>query len=546
MGNGFTGGHGDSSEYQVDVAIIGAGPAGLTAGYLLSKQGLKVAIIEKDTRYVGGISRTVEHEGYRFDIGGHRFFSKSQQVVDLWNEILPDDFIQRPRMSRIYYEGRFYSYPLRAFEALRNLGIWRSTTCMASYAWSRLFPIKEVKSFEDWTSNQFGKKLYSIFFKTYTEKVWGMPCNEMSADWAAQRIKGLSLGAAVLDGLKRSLGLNKRPNDGMQTKTLLETFRYPRQGPGMMWEAARDKIVAAGNHVLMGHAMKQLASDGQGGWRLSATRVDAQGNPQGETVIRARHAISSAPMRELAARLHPLPQSTLEASRLKYRDFLTVALKIQSEDLFPDNWIYIHDSKVRVGRVQNFRSWSPEMVPDESVACVGLEYFCFEGDDLWASSDEDLIKLATKEMDILGLVDPAKVIGGAVVRQEKAYPVYDDEYAANVAAMRHELEASHPTLHLVGRNGMHRYNNQDHAMMTAMLSVENILAGERIYDIWCVNEDAEYHEAGNEGAQSAIPARPVSEDQAAALASVRDVPTRISGDGEAAKGKDKSGDRAAA
>ena len=546
MGNGFTGGHGDSSEYQVDVAIIGAGPAGLTAGYLLSKQGLKVAIIEKDTRYVGGISRTVEHEGYRFDIGGHRFFSKSQQVVDLWNEILPDDFIQRPRMSRIYYEGRFYSYPLRAFEALRNLGIWRSTTCMASYAWSRLFPIKEVKSFEDWTSNQFGKKLYSIFFKTYTEKVWGMPCNEMSADWAAQRIKGLSLGAAVVDGLKRSLGLNKRPNDGMQTKTLLETFRYPRQGPGMMWEAARDKIVAAGNHVLMGHAMKQLASDGQGGWRLSATRVDAQGNPQGETVIRARHAISSAPMRELAARLHPLPQSTLEASRLKYRDFLTVALKIQSEDLVPDNWIYIHDSKVRVGRVQNFRSWSPEMVPDESVACVGLEYFCFEGDDLWASSDEDLIKLATKEMDILGLVDPAKVIGGAVVRQEKAYPVYDDEYAANVAAMRHELEASHPTLHLVGRNGMHRYNNQDHAMMTAMLTVENILAGERVYDIWCVNEDAEYHEAGNEGAQTAIPARPVSEDQAAALASVRDVPTRISEDREAAKGKDKSGDRAAA
>jgi protoporphyrinogen oxidase len=536
MGNGFTGLQADSSEYDVDVAIIGAGPAGLTAGYLLSKRGLKVAIIEKDTRYVGGISRTVEHEGYRFDIGGHRFFSKSQQVVDLWNEILPDDFIQRPRMSRIYYEGKFYSYPLRAFEALRNLGIWRSTTCMASYGWTKLFPIKDVKSFEDWTSNQFGKKLYSIFFKTYTEKVWGMPCNEMSADWAAQRIKGLSLGAAVLDGLKRSLGLNKRPNDGMQTKTLLETFRYPRQGPGMMWEAARDKIVAAGSHVLMGHAMKQLASDGQGGWRLSATRAE----DGGETVIRARHAISSAPMRELAARLHPLPQSTLEASRLKYRDFLTVALKIRSEDLFPDNWIYIHDSKVRVGRVQNFRSWSPEMVPDESVACVGLEYFCFEGDDLWASSDEDLIKLATKEMDILGLVDPAKVIGGAVVRQEKAYPVYDDEYAANVAAMRYELEASHPTLHLVGRNGMHRYNNQDHAMMTAMLTVENIVAGHRVYDIWCVNEDAEYHEAGDEGAQTAIPARAVSEDQAAALASVRDVPTRIVAEADAGKGKDRA------
>jgi len=537
MGKGFTGAQGDTGEYDVDVAIIGAGPAGLTAGYLLSKKGLKVAIIEKDPRYVGGISRTVEHEGYRFDIGGHRFFSKSQQVVDLWNEILPDDFIQRPRMSRIYYEGKFYSYPLRAFEALGNLGILRSTSCMASYLWSRAFPIKDVKSFEDWTSNQFGKKLYSIFFKTYTEKVWGMPCNEMSADWAAQRIKGLSLGAAVLDGLRRSLGLNKRPNDGMQTKTLLESFRYPRQGPGMMWDAARDKIIAAGGHVLMGHAMKQLASDGQGGWRLSATRTDADGELAGETVIRAAHTISSAPMRELAARLHPLPQSTLEASRLKYRDFLTVALKIRSEDLFPDNWIYIHDSKVRVGRVQNFRSWSPEMVPDESVACVGLEYFCFEGDDLWASSDADLVKLATKEMAILGLVDPAKVIGGAVVRQEKAYPVYDDEYAANVAVMRHELEASHPNLHLVGRNGMHRYNNQDHAMMTAMLTVENIIAGARVYDIWCVNEDAEYHEAGDEGAQNTLPARPVSEDQAAALASVREVPTRVKADDDKPKGR---------
>ena len=518
-----------AKELVVDVAIIGAGPAGLTAAYLLTKQGKTVAIIEKDPVYVGGISRTVEHEGYRFDIGGHRFFSKSQQVVDLWNEILPDDFIQRPRMSRIYYEGKFYSYPLRAFEALNNLGILRSTACMMSYGWSKLFPIKTVRSFEDWTSNQFGRRLYSIFFKTYTEKVWGMPCNEMSADWAAQRIKGLSLWGAVVDGLKRSLGLNKRPNDGMATKTLLETFRYPRLGPGMMWDAARDKVLATGRgKVLMGHALKQIAADGEGGWRLSAI------GPEGEVVIKAANAISSAPMRELSNRLHPLLASTLEANELKYRDFLTVALKIRSEDLFPDNWIYIHDSKVKVGRVQNFRSWSPEMVPDDSVACVGLEYFCFEGDGLWSMPDDDLIALAAKEMDILGLVTPEKVIGGAVVRQEKAYPVYDENYAANVEAMRLELENKFPTLHLVGRNGMHRYNNQDHAMMTAMLTVENILAGERLYDTWCVNEDAEYHEAGDEGAEKAISARetkPVSEDQAAALASVREVPTRVASDG---------------
>ena len=516
-----------------DVAIIGAGPAGLTAAYLLTKAGLSVMVIEKDPHYVGGISRTVEHEGYRFDIGGHRFFSKSQAVVDLWNEILPDDFIQRPRMSRIYYEGKFYSYPLRAFEALWNLGVWRSTLCMASFAKAKLFPNTQVKSFEDWTVNQFGHKLYSIFFKTYTEKVWGMPCDEMSADWAAQRIKGLSLWSAVVDGLKRSLGLNKRPNNGMQTKTLLETFRYPRLGPGMMWDAARDKVLASGKgEVLMGHSLKQLASDGADGWRLSAT------GPDGESVIHARHIISSAPMRELSRRIHPLPASSMEAAELKYRDFLTVALKIRSDDLFPDNWIYIHDAKVQVGRIQNFRSWSPEMVPDAGVACVGLEYFCFEHDGLWSMADDDLIALATKEMAILGLVSAEQVIGGAVVRLEKAYPVYDESYAANVAMMRHELEELYPTLHMVGRNGMHRYNNQDHAMMTAMLTVENIVAGQRIYDIWCVNEDAEYHEAGDEGAEIALPAHSQpSEDQAAALASVRDVPERISDDKQRAENK---------
>ncbi|WP_226699626.1 NAD(P)/FAD-dependent oxidoreductase [Qipengyuania gaetbuli] len=508
---------------KVDVAIIGAGPAGLTAAYLLTKQGKSVVVIEKDPVYVGGISRTVEHEGYRFDIGGHRFFSKSAQVVDMWNEILgEEDFIQRPRMSRIYYEGKFYSYPLRAFEALWNLGILRSTVCMASYLRYKLFPISEVKSFEDWTTNQFGQKLYSIFFKTYTEKVWGMPCDEMSADWAAQRIKGLSLWSAVVDGLKRSLGLNKKPNDGMATKTLLETFRYPRLGPGMMWDAARDKVLASGRgQVLMGHALGQLASDGKGGWRLSASGAEC------EIVIEADHAISSAPMRELAKRLHPLPESTVQANDLKYRDFLTVALMVEGEDLFPDNWIYIHDSKVKVGRVQNFRSWSPEMIPDPDMACVGLEYFCFEGDGLWSMDDDDLVSLATDEMEILGLVDRRKVKSGAVVRQEKAYPVYDEDYAANVDAMRRELEAKHPTLHLVGRNGMHRYNNQDHAMMTAMLTVENILAGRRLYDTWCVNEDAEYHESGDEGAESGLPNRKLSNDQAAALSSLRDVPERV-------------------
>jgi protoporphyrinogen oxidase len=498
-----------ASTTTVDVAIIGAGPAGLTAAYQLTKAGYSVCVIEKDPTYVGGISRTVEHDGFRFDIGGHRFFSKSKAVVDLWNEILPDDFIERPRMSRIYYGGKFYSYPLRAFEALGNLGLWTSAMCMASYAKAKLFPRQEVRSFEDWVVNQFGHKLYSIFFKTYTEKVWGMPCDTMSADWAAQRIKGLSLGAAVLDGLKRSLGLNKKPNDGMATKTLLETFRYPRKGPGMMWEAAHDRVVEGGNRVLMDHALKAMRfDDATGRWTVQATHGEAV------VTLNAAHVISSAPMRELAGRIQPLPACVPAALDLHYRDFLTVALMIRSDDLFPDNWIYIHEEGVKVGRVQNFRSWSPEMVPDAGIACVGLEYFCFEGDGLWSASDDDLVALATRELVQLGLTRAADVVGGAVVRQEKAYPVYDDAYRANVAAMREELEARYPTLHLVGRNGMHRYNNQDHAMMTAMLTVKNIQAGARVYDVWNVNEDAEYHESGTEGEQ-------------AALASERLVPERL-------------------
>ena len=499
---------------EADVVIVGAGPAGLTAGYLLTRAGLSVVIIEKDEHYVGGISRTVEQEGFRFDIGGHRFFSKSAAVVDLWNDILPDDFLLRPRMSRIYYEGRFYSYPLRAFEALFNLGILRSALCMASYAKSRLFPRRTVKSFEDWVVNQFGWKLYSIFFKTYTEKVWGMPCDEISADWAAQRIRGLSLWGAVVDGVKGSLGLKKVPNDGMQTKTLLETFRYPRLGPGMMWEAARDRILETGKgDILMGHALESLSQNASGRWQMTTV------GSSGEITIQARHAISSAPIRELVECLHPRPKSHARARELKYRDFLTVALRIRAASIFPDNWIYIHDSKVKVGRIQNFASWSPHMVPDPAVASVGLEYFCFEGDGLWAMADSDLVSLATREMAALGLCASGDVLGGHVMRQSKAYPVYDWDYAENVRILREELERDYPTLHLVGRNGMHRYNNQDHAMMTAMLAVENILAGQRIYDIWRVNEDAEYHEQGKQGQ--------VQDVQLAALSSMRAVPKRI-------------------
>ncbi len=482
----------------IDNLVIGAGPAGLTTAYCLAKAGAKVRVLEQDPTYVGGISRTVHYKGFLFDIGGHRFFSKAKEVVDLWDEILPDDFIERPRLSRIYYGGKFYAYPLRAFEALRNLGLIESAACMASYGWAIVSPVKSPRTFHQWVRNQFGERLFSIFFKTYTEKVWGMSCDEISADWAAQRIKGLDLAAAVFDGLKRSLGV--RAKGGATAKTLIESFRYPRRGPGMMWEACTAKITAMGGEVIMDTRVTALAWSGETGlWSVTAVRGDGSGE-----TINARNVISSAPMRELVRAIEPPPRTQNQAGDLKYRDFLTVVLIGKSSLELPDNWVYIHDPAVKVGRVQNFRSWSPEMIPDPISTCLGLEYFCFEGDGLWNSSDDDLIELAKREIGVIGLMKPEDVTDACVVRQPKAYPVYDEAYRDNVTAVRDELASLYPTLHLVGRNGMHKYNNQDHAMMTGMLTALNVLAGKTLYDVWDVNEDAEYGEAGVSGAREAL------------------------------------------
>jgi len=485
---------------DTEVFVIGAGPAGLTAAYCLTKEARSVIVIERDPIYVGGISRTVEYKDFLFDVGGHRFFSKSKEVVALWQEILPDDLIARPRLSRIYYNGKFFSYPLKAFEALIKLGIGTSAVCMASYAYAKAFPIKPARTFHDWVRNQFGERLFQIFFKTYTEKVWGMSCDEISADWAAQRIKGLDLLTAVVNGLKRSLNIARKQKTGAATvKTLLESFQYPRRGPGMMWDAAARKIRAQGGRLLMGRELSALEFDDERNlWRIEVKT--AKGERETYT---ARHVISSAPVRELVPRIKPVPISLLHARALRYRDFLSVALIVHKAALFPENWLYIHDPSVKVGRVQNFHSWSPEMVP-AGMSCLGLEYFCFEGDNIWDAPDGDLIALARKEAAQIGLIEAAEVVDACVVRQPKAYPVYDEDYRDNIAAIRLDLEGSYPTLHLVGRNGMHRYDNQDHAVMTAMLTARNILAGQKLYDIWSVNEDAEYHEAGDSGVQAAL------------------------------------------
>jgi len=492
------------------VAVIGAGPAGLTAAYLLSKERIAVTVIEADPKLVGGIARTASYKGYHFDIGGHRFFSKSKEVEELWTELLPQDLLERPRSSRIFYRGKFFSYPLRATEALIKLGVIESILCVLSYAKARLFPIRPAKSVEDWVTNQFGRRLYGIFFRTYTEKVWGMSCKEISADWAAQRIKGLSLREAIRNAIWPRRVLKDK---SAMIKTLIESFRYPRKGPGMLWEACARRVREMGGTVRMGEKVVACTYDGdRREWTLR--HVDGAGTTH-ET--RAADVISSAPLRELALGITPAldEETRAAANRLRYRDFLTVVLILKDRQVFGDNWIYIHDPSVRVGRIQNFKSWSPEMVPDPSMACYGLEYFCFEGDGLWSMSDGDLVELGKRELQQIGLAAAQDVVDGCVVRQPKAYPVYDDGYAQNVERIRRALEERFPTLHLVGRNGMHKYNNQDHAMMTAMLCVKNILASERIYDLWRVNEDAEYHEAGDRAQQSGA-------------SGIRSVPRRLS------------------
>ena len=464
------------------VVIIGAGPAGLTAAYELSKEGLSSVVLEKDS-VVGGISRTVNYKGYRFDIGGHRFFTKVGVVEDMWERVLGDDFLQRRRLSRIYYENTFFYYPFRLKNALWGLGLLNSIMIVLSYIKAQLFPYKSEDTFDRWVSNRFGKRLYELFFKTYTEKVWGIPCEEISAEWAAQRIKGLSL----LEALKNTLIQERSPNKERVVKTLIDSFHYPKLGPGMMWEKVSDILSAENSKVILNADVETI--------HTGAGKVDKLGVlVDGEIrEIEGSHFISSMPIRELIQKIHPSPPQEVRkaAEMLKYRDFLTVSLIINKKDVFPDNWIYIHDPRVKMGRIQNFKNWSPEMVPDQEKTCLGLEYFCFEGDGLWTMSDQELINLAKEELTVMGLVNVEDIEDGSVVRMPKAYPVYDSTYLECIRIIREYL-AEYPNLQLVGRNGMHKYNNQDHSMLTAMLAVKNILGAN--YDLWQVNADQEYHE----------------------------------------------------
>jgi len=496
------------------VVVIGAGPAGLTAASELCKAQIPSVVLEKDN-VVGGISRTVSYKGYLFDIGGHRFFTKVQSVEKMWHEYMQDDFLLRNRESRILYNRKFFNYPLKISNALSGLGIRTSVMVLLSYCKIRLFPIRNERNFADFVTNMFGGRLYHIFFKTYTEKVWGIPCTEISAEWAAQRIKGLSLVSAV----KNALIGNRFKTKQTVIKTLIDSFHYPRKGPGMMWEKVTTAVNNAGSEVRMDSDVVSVLHNDK-----RVTGVEVQGKDGTVEVIEGSDFISTMPIRELISKLKPAaPEHIRDAGdALNYRDFLTVALIIDEEHLFDDNWIYIHDSDVRVGRIQNFKNWSPEMVPDSSKTCLGLEYFCFEGDGLWTMSDDELIRLGSLEMEKLGFTKAADVVDGTVVRMPKAYPVYDEAYADALEVVKKYLKSDMPNMQLVGRNGMHKYNNQDHSMLTAMLAVENLQGAK--HDLWSVNADQSYHEevteqeiAALEATESGVSGQAVDDDLVATL-----------------------------
>ena len=461
------------------IVVAGAGPAGLTAAYLLAKSGYAVTVLEADD-IVGGISRTARYKEFRFDIGGHRFFTKITPVQEIWEELLGEEFIEVPRLSRIHYNGKFFNYPLKAANALAGLGLYEAAMIVMSYARARLRPSPIEENFEQWVSNRFGSRLYRIFFKTYTEKLWGLPCTEIRAEWAAQRIQGLSLMRAIMS----ATSLQRR---SVHIKSLIEQFRYPRLGPGQMWERAAERVEALGGRVLMRHKVRKYVME-----KGEARAVEVE-TPTGLMRIDADHFINTIPLRSLVRSIDPVaPQTvTAAAEKLAYRDFVLVALILDRENIFPDNWIYVHTPGVKVGRIQNFNNWSKAMVPREGATCVGMEYFCFAGDGLWTTPDAELVDLAGKELAQLGLAPDAKVIDGTVVRMPKAYPIYDATYRVSVDTIRDYLDGI-PNLVTVGRNGMHKYNNQDHSMYTAMLAVENM--GGASHDLWAVNTDLEYHE----------------------------------------------------
>jgi predicted dehydrogenase/protoporphyrinogen oxidase len=464
---------------SIGTAILGGGPAGLTAAFVLGRRGLPGAVFEADGT-VGGIAKTIEFNGYRFDLGGHRFFTKLKAVQALWQEMLGEEFLTRPRLSRIYYNGKFFAYPITAKDVVGRLGLVESTRCALSYLWARRHRKADADTFEEWVTARFGRRLYDAFFRSYTEKLWGIPGTEIRSLWAAQRIKNFSLGQAILT----MIGLRRE-----HVTTLIEKFHYPRLGPGQMWEAFATRVVQEGVPVNLNQRCVAIKhADGR-----AQSIVLRQNGDVFEHAVDS--VVSSIPLSELVLNLDPpAPPEVQEAARsLRYRDLVLVALMTTEPEPFPDNWIYLHDPDTRAGRVQNYGAWSAGMVKPGST-CLGVEYFCFRGDEIWEMSDAQAVELATRELAAIGLIDPTKVVDGVKVLVPKAYPMYDVNYESAVATIREYLERFE-NIETCGRNGLHRYNNQDHSMWTALLATLNVVDGTQ-HDVWGVNTEADYLEEG--------------------------------------------------
>jgi protoporphyrinogen oxidase len=463
----------------VDLFIVGAGPAGLTAAVEAGRLGVRAVVVEK-AAIVGGIARTESYKGFLFDMGGHRFFTKVGWIDAWWRECLGEAFIRRRRLSRILYRGKYFAYPPNFVDAMAKLGPLEGLMIGLSYLRAQLFPTRPALTFEHWVSNNFGARLFNIFFRSYTEKVWGISCKVLRAEWAAQRIKNMSL---------RTILSNMFVRSGSNVSSLIEAFDYPREGPGMMWRAAADRVVNDGGDVRLKTELVQLQHNGS---RIHRAVIREGGETR---VVEADAFLSSMPLPDLLGRLDPPPPPAVReaAGQLKFRGFLTVCVIVDAAHLFPDNWIYVHEPDVKVARIQNFKNWSPDMTPDPGKTSLGLEYFCDENDATWLTPDSDLIDLAARELAAIGLIpDAAKVVDGCVFRVPNAYPIYDEDYAEALQVVRAFLDGF-DNLRTIGRNGLHRYNNQDHSMAAGRMAARQLLLGES-GDLWSINTDDEYHE----------------------------------------------------
>lgn len=516
--------------------IVGAGPAGLTAAYeLLTRAGIHPVVLEKSDQ-MGGISRTVNYKGNRIDIGGHRFFSKSDRVMQWWLARMPmqggvsaeetityqrssravarngdgpdpdkDDCVMllRPRRSRIYFMRRFFDYPITlSKDTLAKLGVTKMLKIGFSYVRSALFPIRRENTLEEFFINRFGRELYRTFFQSYTEKVWGVPCTEISAAWGAQRVKGLSITKTIAHAAKKLVASKQSGGVGQKNveTSLIEKFLYPKFGPGQMWETVAAEVKSHGGEIHTGWVVEGIKLESSRVTGVEARHVES-GDRQ---VFEGDYYFSTMPIKDLCRGLPPAPPAAVReiAEGLVYRDFITVGLLVRGLQIHDDprlkqgvkdNWIYIQEPDARVGRLQIFNNWSPWMVGEAGTTWIGLEYFCNEGDDLWRMTDDDLKALGRHEMAVIGIVDPNDVLDATVIRVEKTYPAYFGTYARfdELRAWVDGIE----NLYLLGRNGMHRYNNQDHSMLTAMTAVDNIVAGcTDKHNVWAVNTEQDYHE----------------------------------------------------